>query len=426
MCGTIIVQSPAVSDEIDTKHELVFTDFCTVVVSEDGMEVYTLSLPWSELTSKVYTKINAKMNISQKYVLLHNGVVVTFDKHLNDLPETHPTMPLHLNLQRLDTIQDHRPSELGSRSSQRSGSRTVIEGAAYNGDDHVVYDDSVQACDQSSMTGESDAMLDSSDFAEGPSSQRQVPPTLALTGALADPGKGQADSERLNRSWGTCAFEDATKKDIEIEKSTVSAVISDEQFKLYEDNEHPEEDELLEEVSPGDIDDEADDEGSQNTDEENADDSGQENEHELSDEAGEALSDFRSTNMERQLSLEGKEDALFQGIGEEGGRDRDSDESVCGDSRTSSEENFSEDEGDAGNEESGDVAGPSSRNQPRISVDPEGSASESDDKVARDVDSEVNGSESDDKVTRDVDSEVNGSESDDKVSRDVDSEVMDL
>ncbi|XP_067649610.1 uncharacterized protein [Haliotis asinina] len=292
-------------------------EFCSVMVLEDGMEVCTLSLPWSEHASTVYRVIQAKMKMPQRYFLRHNGQILRFEKQLNELPETHPTMPLRLHL--------HRLSEIGSRSNQRSGSRTVIEGAAYNGDDHVVYDDSVQACKQSFMTGE-----------------------------------------------------------------------SDEQFTPREDDEHPEEDKLQEEVCPGDIGDEAENQGSDNTNEENADDLEQGNE--LLGEGGEDLSDFRSTNMEGQMSLEGQEDALIDETGEDGGRninDADSNASVCGDSLTCSEENSTEDEGDASNEEGEGVVGPSSRNEPRASVDPEDSDSETVDEVVRDVDSEVNGSESD-------------------------------
>lgn len=281
-----------------------------------------------------------QIKISGKYVLLYNGQIVMFDTLLHDLPQTHVSMPVYLRLQREDRVEVHEPDD--------SGSRTVVEGAAYNGDDHVVYDDPVQACDLPPTAAESDSQCDASDCGaapEGDRTPRRVPSTLAFTGAL-DGSKtlfvGQADSQRRNRSRGTCIFEDAQNEEDD-KDGTAATAISDEVYRLNEENDEgdklqEEAEEGREEVSPGDNSDEVDEEESPSTDV---------------------------------------------------GRNSEDDESVCGDSQTSSDEIFSEDE-EADDEKGGYVAGHPSRIQQRVSVEPEGSDFLPDVNVENDVDSEVN------------------------------------
>ncbi|XP_048238933.1 uncharacterized protein LOC124151172 [Haliotis rufescens] len=370
-------------------------EFCTVVVKEDGVEVVTLSLPWNTLTRRVYSQLSEQIKITGKYVLLYNGQIVRFDTLLNDLPQTHLSMPVHLRLRREDRVEEPGPDDSGSRSNQRSGSRTVVEGAAYNGDDHVVYDDSVQACDLPSMAGESDSQCDAP---EGDRTQRRVPSTLAFTGAF-DGAKtlfvGQADSQRRNRSRGTYTFEDATND--EDDKDDIAATaISHQEYRLDEEDDEgdrlqEEAEEGREEVSPGDNSDVLDEEESPTTDEAND----VEHENEACDEDAEGRANSRSTNMERLMSSEEQEDTLSDGAGgsekdgEDVGRNSEDDESVCGDSQTSSDEIFSEDE-EADDEKGGYVAGHPSRNQQRVSVEPEASDFDPDVNVENNVDSEVN------------------------------------
>ncbi|XP_071108582.1 uncharacterized protein [Haliotis cracherodii] len=375
-------------------------EFCTVVVKEDGVEVVTLSLPWNALTSRVYSQLSEQINISGKYVLLYDGRIVMFDTLLLDLPQIHPSMPVHLRLRRDDRVEEHGPDDSGSRSNQRSGSRTVVEGAAYNGDDHVVYDDPVQACDLPPVAGESDNQCDASDCGlapEGDRTQRRVPSTLALTGAT-DGSKtlfvGEADSQRRNRSRGTCTFEDATND--EDDKDGTAATAISEGYRLDEEDDEgdklqEEAEEGREKVSPGDNSDEVDEEESPSTDEAND----VEQENEACDEDAEGRANSRPTNMERLMSSEEQEDTLCDGAGgsekdgEDVGRNSEDDESVCGDSQTSSDENFSEDE-EADDEKGGYVAGHPSRNQREISVEPEGSDFDQDVNVENNDDSELN------------------------------------